>query len=200
MAISQVVAARADNGDLYNIIPPNKSDLAGGNGGAVTKASDSSLLDGVQTSRYSSGVFGSTVLDGVNTNKALPGGVFRYDNEQPVAKRISTSLANVNNDVLQSGASQPQLTRSIHKIESVRTRKLTKAIRNNKWNEYSGKFDVGYPEVENDTFYNIRDLGIVIDGSPIDDAADPTRSVPGELTYKSNSPLPVNDDYTKKTG
>jgi len=200
MAILQVVAARADNGDLYDTVPTNKSTLVGGNGGSVAKASDSSLLDGVQTSRYSSGVFGSTVLDGDNTDKALPGGVFGYDNEQPVAKRISTSLANVNNDVLQSGASQPQLTKSIHKIEKINTRKLTTAIRNNKWNEYSGNFDVGYPEVSEDVFYKISTNGIVIDNDPIDDAANPTRLIPGELTYKSNSPDPVNDNYSKKTG
>lgn len=41
---------------------------------------------------------------------------------------------------------------------------------------------------------------VQVDGSSAatDDAAVPTRSVPGELTYRFGGPLPVNDDYKAK--
>lgn len=41
---------------------------------------------------------------------------------------------------------------------------------------------------------------VQVDGSTAatDDAATPTRSVPGELTYRFGGPLPVNDDYKAK--
>lgn len=187
MPISQVVAARADNGNLYNNVPVNQSADAGGNGGSVAKASSTSLLDGVSVSRYNDVVFGSVVVDNDDANKALSTGTFAYDNESPIAKRVTTSLCGVNNSVLESGAAQPSLIQSIHKIQSVTTRKLTKAIRQNKFNEYNGEFDSGYPQVSVDTFLT-------------DNAANPSRAVPGELTYKSGSPNPVNDDYKEKTG
>jgi hypothetical protein len=72
-------------------------------------------------------------------------------------------------------------------VDGVRTRKLTSAIRQNKFNIYTGEFDAGYPVVTVDTF-------------AADDAAQPTRAVPGELTYKSSSLNPVNDVYKGKTG
>lgn len=195
MAISQVVALKV-NGDLYDTVPPNaKGSGAGGNGGAVARASNSSLLDSVQVSYYSSGVFGSTVLDLNDTDKAVSSGTFAYNNQKPVAKRYSTTINGTSNTVLQSGASVPSLVQSIHYIkvctmgcsDGVRTRKLTSAIRQNKFNEYTGEFDAGYPVVSADNFST-------------DDAAQPSRAVPGELTYKTGAPNPVNDFYKEKTG
>lgn len=195
MAISQVVALKV-NGDPYDTVPPNaKGSGAGGNGGSVAKASNTSLLDGVEVSHYDAGVFGSTVIDNSDSDKAVNAGTFAYNNQKPVAKRYSIKLNTLNNNVLQSGASQPTLVRSIHYMQicgegctdGVRTRRLTSAIRNNHFNLYSGQFDVGYPVVASDNFDQ-------------DDAARPTRSVPGALTYKSSSLVPVNDVYKGKTG
>lgn len=200
MAISQVVAAKTD-GNLYNTIPPNASGSgAGGNGGSVTKASSSSLLDGVAVSRYNSGVFGSVVLDNNNADKILSAGTFAYNNQRPVGKRVSSTINGLSNDVLLSGAAQPALVQSIHKIqvagmgysEGVRTRKLTSAIRAGKWNEYAGEFEDGYPQLSTDVF--------ALDPSYEDSAANPSREVPGKLVYKTGAPTIVNDDYKEKTG
>ena len=187
MAISQVVAAKAD-GNLYNTVPPNVTGSgAGGNGGSVAKASNSSLLDGVETSYYNAGVFGSTVLDNNTSDKALSAGIFAYNNSNPISKRVTTTLSTTSNDVLLSGASQPELIQSIHKIETVRTRKLTTAIRENRYNEFTGQFEAGYPQVAVDSFNS-------------DSAANPSRTNPGKLTYKTSSASPVNDSYKEKTG
>jgi hypothetical protein len=173
------------------------------NDGGAMKANgttSSGVVSNVSTPRADLGVFGSAVLDNDAADKALPGGVFGFDNKRPIAKKTTTSLSTVNNDYLKSTGGNPTGIRSIHKIESIITRKLTKAIRENKWNEYSGKFDLGFPEVSEDVFYKIDSNGIVIDNEPIDKAANPTRQVPGELIYRDGSANPVTDTYKPKTG
>lgn len=199
MAISQVVALKV-NGDAYNTVPPNAvGSGAGGNGGSVAKASNTDLLDGVQVSRYSAGVFGSTVLDNDDADKALSAGTFAYNNQKPVAKKVTTALSGVTNlnysMVLLSAAGIPNIIQSIHyqKVQTmgynqgVRSRLLTSAIRAGKWNEYSGEFEIGYPAVQVDLWSE-------------DQAALPSRTYPGRLHFKGSSPNPTYADYSKKTG
>jgi hypothetical protein len=163
------------------------------NDGGVMKANgttSSGVVSNVATPRSDLGVFGSTVIDNDSADKALAGGVFSYDNERPIAKKTTTSLSTVSNDYLRSTAGNPGGIRSIHKVEAVTTRKLTTAIRENKWNEYSGRFDTGFPEVVVDDFGN-------------DKAANPTREVPGQLTYVAGNEntilVPKNDEYKPRT-
>jgi hypothetical protein len=163
------------------------------NDGGVIKANgsvNSGVVTSVSTPRSDLGIFGSTVIDNDSADKALLGGVFGYDNERPIAKKTTVSLSTVSNDFLVSGAGDPTNIRSIHKIESVTTRKLTTAIRDNKWNEYSGDFDSGFPEVQVDSF-------------GVDAAANPTREVPGQLNYIAGNEntilIPKSDTYKPKT-
>lgn len=194
MAISQVVAIKV-NGTEYSTVPPNaKGSGAGGNGGSAAKISDTSKLDGVAVSRYDAGVFGSAVVD-TNDVDTAGGAILAYNNPGPIAKRLTTSLNDSPNSFLLSGAAVPSLVESIHYIkvctmgcsDGVRTRRLTSAIRQGKFNRYTGTFEAGYPVVAADSFAS-------------DNAAQPTRGTPGELTYKSSSLVPVNDVYKSKTG
>lgn len=191
MAITQVCAVKASNGSEYSTVPPNaKGSGAGGNGGAVTRGGTtaSNLLDNVGVSRYNTTVFGSTVLDNDWANEALSAGSFAYNNQDPIAKRITTTLAgSVSNDTLLSGAAVPENVRSIHKLEVLRTRRFTTAIRDNKYNRYTGEWDSGYPAV-------------AVDSLATDNAANPTRSVPGRLTYKAGALTPVDRTYPAKNG
>ena len=191
MAISQVVAAKASNGDDYDTVPPNvKGSGAGGNGGSVTRGGtvESGLLDNVSVTRYNTTVFGSTVLDNDWADEALSAGTFAYNNQSPVGKRVTDELSGVSNTVLRSGAAVPENVRSIHKLEVLRSRRYTTAIRAGKYNEYTGEWDAGFPVVAVDTLAT-------------DNAANPTRTNPGQLTYKGGALLPVTDnDYKKKTG
>lgn len=184
MSLSQVVAATA-SGTLYDTVPPNKSTLVD-NKGAAAKVSTSSLLVGVAVSREDVGVFGSTVVDNNDADKALGAGVFAYDNESPVAKRLTSSLSTVSNDYLLSGAADPTGRRSIHKLEVVTSRLQTTAIREGRWNDYTGQYDPGYPLVVTDTYAS-------------DNAANPTRSVPGRLAYAGQSSVSTVN-YSEKTG
>lgn len=174
------MATQQVNGSAVTATSTNNS------GGAVINGGTTTILDSVDLGYSNVGVFGSSVVDGTNTDKALSAGTFSYSNQSPVAKRVTTELSGVSNTFLQSGASKPGLTRSIHKLEVVRTRRLTTAIRAGYWNIYSGSFTTP-PTVAVDTFAT-------------DEAATPTRSVPGELTYKTGAPTPVNDNYKAKTG
>lgn len=196
MAISQVVAMKV-NGTLYNTLPPNvKGSGAGGNGGSAAKITNTSKLDGVAVSRYDAGVFGSTVVDTNNIEKSLGSGTLAYNNEKPIATRLSTKLNGTEDaPLLLSACSAANLVESIHFIkvctmgcsEGVRTRQLTSAIRQGKFNRYTGEFEVGYPVVQADMFAQ-------------DIAARPSREYPGRLSYKSTALVPTNVDYKPKTG
>jgi hypothetical protein len=134
------------------------------------------------------GVFASTPVDNAWADEAVSDGVFAYNNSRPVAPRLTTTLSGVTNNALLSGANVPGLLRSIHKIEALRTTKTSSGIRANKYNRFTGAWDAEYPQVSNDSLSE-------------DTAANPTRSAPGQLTYKLGNPVPVsNNDYKAKTG
>jgi hypothetical protein len=186
------------NGVNYTI-PPNRSNSgAGGNGGASTKigSGSSNLLDNVVVSYENLGVFGSTVLDNDVSDKALASGVFAYDNESPIAKKLTTTLSTVNNTVLRSGACQPALIRSIHRQEKVTSTRFATAFRAGYFSLYTGKYTTT-PTTATDPFW---DIGAgATSSTSTDQAATPTREVPGELVYKLGKPEPVLVDYEEKT-
>lgn len=84
------------------------------------------------------------------------------------------------------------IRRSIHKLEHMRTRRVATAIRAGNWNIYTGTFSTD---------------PTVADDAPTwgtDEAANPTRAIPGELVYRhSGMPDgtygPVQKDYPAKT-
>lgn len=181
------------------------------NNGGTVKANGnvSGTFQAKPTSEEKVGVFGSTVIDNDSADPALSDGIFAYNNQDPVAKKLTSSLAGTPNDYLLSGAADPNNIRSIHKLEVVRTRRLTKAIRQNKFNRYTGKFEAGYPQTGVDDFY---DIGLnALSTSSTDDAATPTRDNPGELTFIGRSIsdgststsgtilTPTNEDYKPRT-
>lgn len=139
---------------------------------------------------------GSLVVEGVNADKALSTGTFAYNNESPIAKKLTASLAGVNTSALLTSAGDPSHIRSIHKLEVVRTRRLTSAIREGKFNDFTGKFDAGYPVVAVDDFYDVSTN--TLSETSTDEAAAPTREVPGELTYLVGV-TPVDANYPEKT-
>lgn len=198
MSLTQVYAAKV-NGTDYDTVPPNaKASGAGGNGGAAAKIGTSSTkLDNVGVSRYNKEVFASTVKDNSVADKALSAGTFAYNNQSPVAPKVTTSLAGVSNTVLRSAADQPGLVRSIHRQEKVRTTRTGTAIRAGYWNIYSGSWSTT-PTTAVDAFWD--NAGNTTSSTSTDQAASPTRAAPGELVYKTGKLAPVLDDYDSKTG
>lgn len=131
-------------------------------------------------------VVGSVVVDNNAADKAVTAGVFANKTQKPIAKKVTTVLGGVSNTVLRSGAARPELVKSINKLESVRTRRFTTTIRENKYNRFTNTFDPGYPVV------GVDNLGT-------DNAANPTRSTPGQMVYKLGGKVPVTSNYKPKT-
>lgn len=131
-------------------------------------------------------VIGSVVVDNNSANKAVNAGVFANNTQRPIARKVTTVLGGVSNTVLRSGAARPELVKSINKLETLRTRRFTTAIRENKYNRVTGRFDVGYPVVG-------------VDNLATDNAANPTRSNPGQMVYKIGGQVPVTSNYKPKT-
>jgi len=148
----------------------------------------------IRTSIKDVGVFGSTVINGSDTDPALSVGVFSYNNSRPIGKKVTSKINTVDNNVLVSGALVPKLIQSIKKlkvcsgscVDGIRTRQLTKAIRNNKFNIYDGKFDPGFPDVVVDIFAEDKEASV-------------NRTNNGGFVYRIGS-LPVSKNYPTKTG
>jgi hypothetical protein len=157
----------------------------------------STKLIAQQSASAQVGVFSSTVYDNSSADKALSGGTFAFNNSRPTAMKTTTTLAGVSKPFLSSGANDTDNKRSIHKLEKIRTRRITTAIRNNKWNQYSGSWDAGFPVNAVDDFWSLATASG--SATSTDHAAAPTMSVPGEMTYKLGNPVPVLADYKPKT-
>lgn len=152
-------------------------------GGSIVRAGNvnTSLAQAVSTSYAPVGAFGSVVVPAsVTVNDyatTAAGGTIAKNTQRPQGMKLS--------DPLKSGALFPSLIRSIHKLETLRTRRLTTAIRAGYWNIYTGQFTTP-PTVATDSLAN-------------DNAATPTRAVPGDLVYRTGKPTPVVDTYKAKT-
>lgn len=183
-------------------------------GGSVLNGGTNYEFKPVITSRRNSssvnvGVFGSTVID--STNGSVPQ-VTTSVESSPFAtlnKVVGMKISNTNvYDILLKGAASEKGStsingsnvsgvtkrKSINRMEAVRTTLWSTAFRANKFSLYTGKFVAGFPQVSND------DAMVVSGGTYQDEAADPTRSVPGRLSFKSGAKNPVVSNYSRKTG
>lgn len=168
------------------------------NGGtAINVGGSSSVLDNRSLGGDYQGVFGSTVIDNSSADKAVSGGVFAHNHTGPIAKPVTTEIAGVSSSVLSTTGGQPGLTRSIHRQEVVTTTRTATAIRAGYWNDYSGSWSTS-PTTATDAFWDIS--GDATSATSTDEAASPSRAVPGELTYKLGQPVPVSADYSAKNG
>jgi hypothetical protein len=147
------------------------------------------------------GVFGSTPVDSATkdyADKALSAGTFKAENQRGVIQRVTSSLAGgVANTFLTHAADDASNARSIHRQEKVTTTRTSTAIRAGYWNTYTGQWSTP-PTTATDNFWDIAND--TTSATSTDEAATPTRAVPGELTYKLGNPAPVSVDYKAKTG
>jgi hypothetical protein len=170
-------------------------------GGAVVRAKNTTLVDGVGVGGSTLGFSGSRVLVGTDVAKAVSAALIAYNTRQPVGMKVSSTIGGQANTALRSGALVPSQIRGIHKLESVLTRRELTAIRAGKFNFYTGQWDAGYPVVTNDRG-TTGTAGVLVDSSNVykDKAATPTRAVPGRLTFKGSSRNAVTVSYKAKNG
>jgi len=187
------MAEAKTNGSAYTL-PPNVTGSGAKNkGGSTTRGGSlaSGLLSNVSVTRYNAGVFGSTVIEDSVTvkdyaGKALTAGTFRYSARTPITALVTTTLAGVASTALRNASNVPSLTRSIHKLETLRTRRVTTAIRAGTWNIVTGTFSSA-PTV-------------AVDSLGTDNASIPSRTSPGDLVYVRGGVPVRNNDYKAKTG
>lgn len=169
------------------------------NGGtAVNIGSTSSVLSNQTLGRTNNDVFASRVVsDAVidYADKAVSAGTFAYNNAKPIAPRLTTTLAgSVSNTFLRSGASDMTSRRSIHRQEKVRSNRFATAFRAGNFNLYTGNYSSVTTAV--DAFWDISND--TTSSTSTDNAATPTRTAPGELTYKLGQKVPVSTTYSAK--
>lgn len=142
-----------------------------------------------------------TVPSGLpNISSPLSAGAFNAGDQ--VIVRVTTDLAGVSNTYLQGGSSNSaNAGQSIHQKAVISTYYYKTAVRTGGWNEYSGVFSPAVT-VANSGGWDIGaglDKSAVLAVSGVDNAANPTQAVPGELVYRDGSPTPVQDEYKAKT-
>lgn len=158
-------------------------------GGVGVNLGSASNVLGNSSLGLKSSLTGSIVIDGDDTDKALDSGVFAYNHRNPVAKRVTTSLASVDQSFLLSGASVPSLTQSVHKLESIVTRRTSTSFRAGEFDIYTGSYSVA-PTVATDTFHKA-----VVGTTYVDSVANVSRTNPGKAVYLSGSKKPVVNAY-----
>lgn len=178
------------DGNAYTVPPNRPASGSDNDGGVIAGVKGGTIASGkfskVSVTRTNQDVFASTPYDGDDAGKAISAGDFAHDHPRGLILTYNTEIAGQSDSTLNSAGSTPVLTKSINKIESVTTVKNASGIRANKYNRYTGAWDAGYPQTSTDSLGD-------------DEAARPTRAVPGELVY-SLGKTPVMVDYPAKNG
>lgn len=180
--------ATANKSAVDYTTPPNLNGSGSvNNGGTSTRVTSTSILRNVAVSKDTTGVFASTVIDGSDTDKAVSAGTFAHHHVKPIAARVTTEIANVASSTLANTGNNPAQLRSINKRESYKSSGVATAMRAGYFNLFTGKFSP-VPTPVNET-------------PGTDVAANPTRSAPGDLVFRTGAKLPVrNYDYKAKNG
>lgn len=110
-------------------------------GTALRIGSVSTLLDGRNPDRYQTTI-GSVVVDGNDTDEAISASTIAYNNQSPIAMRLTATISGQSNTVLRSASNAPGQLRSINKRESYKVNKLSTAYRKGYWDPYLGKFAI----------------------------------------------------------
>lgn len=172
------------NGTNYSI-PPNRPYSGANENGGTMKANSvaSDVMNSVSTARPVVDVFGSTVIDNSVADKAVSGGVFAHDHVKPISALVTSELAGLTNDAIKSPGNDGDIIRGINKFESDESALLATGFREGKLSIYTGQWAAGYPS------------GVTVSFAT-DNAANPTSSNPGQLSYMTGAKNPINDDYS----
>ena len=182
MATSQVNGSSlTDNGYGSYQEANNRHGVMRANGTAT-----SNVVSSVRVFTPTVASFASTPVDNDWADKAVSGGTFAHNHTKPISSLITTELAGLSNNAILTPGNDGDTIRSINKLETLRTRRFTTAIRSNKYNRFTNTFEAGFPVV-------------AVDSLSTDVAATPTQSVPGKITYLRGGKTPYNDSYKAKT-
>jgi hypothetical protein len=171
-------------------------------GGNVRGGGTIADSDRMSSSNFGEGGDFTTVISGAGgATSAMHAGTFNQTAQYANIVRATTTIAGVSNNALLFGSSDSANEPSIKQLAVMRITEYKKAVVANKWNEYSGAWDSGYPVVSTSGAWNIDgsvDNAGTLKASGTDVAANPTSAVPGKLTYNIGNPVPTNDNYNPR--
>lgn len=180
---------------LFNLSPtPVKPTSASGTvlkGGTKSSTNNFLSMESI-LGNYSLDAFpyGSTVVQTGDVEKSLDSesSVFAFDNDRPLVKGVTFVINNdsLDHELRTTGTRDTNLRTNIHHIRYMKTVLAASAIRDGKFDVYTGQYEATYPQMSNDDF-----------GS--DFAATVSRANPGKLTMLVNK-LPVSQTYETKNG
>ena len=187
MATAQINGSATTVSPYGYIVEADNNDGTMKANGTIT----SNKMESVKTVVPTVDAFGSRVVEDTVTEKdyagkAVSAGTFAHNHTKPISSLVTDELAGVSTNVIKTPGNDGDVIRSVNKVENNKSTLFTKGIRENKYNRYTGQWDATYPTAQTISFNS-------------DDAANPTQSVPGELTYMRGSTVPYNDNYKAKT-
>lgn len=156
---------------------------ANNHGTAMRIGGQSTALNNRDAYAYNAGFVGSKVVDGIDTDPAVSGVDIQVNTVKPIAPRLTTTIATQSNNALLSIADESYVD-SIHNMTGIITNKTATAFRDG-FNMFTNTYVNGVTTVT-DTFAD-------------DNAALPTRSVPGQLVFQIGSKVPFTSNYKAKT-
>ena len=144
-----------------------------------------------------------TIVSGVNGVREVNGtGGREFNGGDQVIRKVTNDIAGASNTVLLTGGSNSaNRPFSIKQVAAASSHQYKTAVRTGGWQEYSGVFSPAVKVVSSGFWSQATDTDTssVIKSSGVDNAANPTKTVPGELVYRQGGKLPKQDDYKAKT-
>ena len=114
----------------------------------------------------------------------------------------SSEIGDIPNTVLQGGASNSANAAFTPLQEAVmRVSYYKSAVVNNKWNEFRGVWELGYPESATSGAWNIvasADQAATMRTSATDSGVNVTQDRPGQLVYSYGNPTPQQAEYAPR--
>ena len=114
----------------------------------------------------------------------------------------SSEIGDIPNTVLMGGASNSANAAFTPLQEAVmRVSYYKSAVVNNKWNEFRGVWELGYPESATSGAWNIvasADQAATMRTSATDSGVNVTQDRPGQLVYSYGNPTPQQAEYARK--
>jgi hypothetical protein len=172
------MATKQVNGSAVTASSTKNNGGVGKHVGTATTLTNRGFFAGEKT------VFASTVVDNSQVDESVSAGTLAFDSPRGVIRRVNTTIGGISNTILQAGAAVPSQRDAIHQTSGIIVSDLTTAIRDGRWNAFSGAFSPVLSGLDPD-FGN-------------DNAANPSRATPGEFAYRDGSPLAIQDEYSAK--
>lgn len=165
--------------------------------GTISSNNYTDISSLAHVSRDLTNVSGVKETANLEVSKANSNLTFAFVRERPIAKGVATTLnsaaANtIDADVRTTGNAAVELISSSHTVTSARTSLSATAIRDGFYNSFTGDYDAGYPDNQEDVF-------LIDDTVARDTSVIANRTQQGKLFFRGGKST-SSQSYSAKTG